>query len=168
MPGIGRSYLQTFQLRGTGVRGCGIVNKGIEGRLFRVLKEIAAEQLAIGGQDSYGPFGMPRQTDDPGLKTVLREVVSIIKENVGCESLGCPKTREDREEGSDEMLGFVLFTNMSPRPAMPESSRCMPTLAPRAERRWATFPIWSKSPCVSRTMLREAGLHPALSSSLCS
>jgi len=50
---------------------------------------------------------MPRQTDDFGLKAVSREIVSIIEENVGCESLGCPKPREDRDEGSDEDVWFL-------------------------------------------------------------
>ena len=50
---------------------------------------------------------MPRQTDHFGLKAVLRKVVSIIEENVGYESVGCPKPHEDRDEGSDENVRFL-------------------------------------------------------------
>ena len=107
VPGIDRSYLQAFQDREAGSRGRGIIHQGIEGRPFRVLKEIAAEQLAGGSQNAYGPLGMPRQTDDLRLEAVLREVVSIIEENVGRESLGLPKPREERDQGADEDVRFL-------------------------------------------------------------
>jgi hypothetical protein len=40
-PGIDGLDLQRLQLREAGLRGCGIVDQGIDGRRFRVLEEAA-------------------------------------------------------------------------------------------------------------------------------
>jgi hypothetical protein len=77
--GIHRRYRPSVQLREAGLRGCGIVDQGIERRPFGVLEEIAAEQLAARGQDADGAPGMPGQADDFRPKAVWGEVASLVK-----------------------------------------------------------------------------------------
>ena len=107
MPRVDRAHIQAFEVRDTGVCGYGIIHEGVEGWPSCVLKEITAEQFPACGQDAYGLPGMPRQGDYFGLEAVLREVVSVVEEDIGGESLGGSKSREDREEASDEYVRLL-------------------------------------------------------------
>ena len=135
MPRIERANFQPFQASDAGRRGRRVIHNGIDRRPFRILKEIAAEQLAIGGQDANRSPGMSRERKDRGLKPILSQVVPIRKEKVGREPLGPPNPVKSGISDLTRMFGRFRLTNMSPFSAMPASSRCIVILVPILARR---------------------------------
>ena len=126
-----------------------------------VLQQVAAEQVAPGGQDRDRPLRVAGDREHGGVDAVGRQVVAFPEQQVRNEPLRLPEPDDLGDQPRTRALDRLRLKNMSPCSAMPASSRCMASLAPMAARRKAALPVWSKSPWVSTISFRVPGSSPA-------
>ena len=70
-----------------------VINDIAQGRLAHVRQQVAAEQVAGGGQDADRAFGVPGDGEHAGGEAVGQEVVPVLQQQVRREAVRLAKAR---------------------------------------------------------------------------